>query len=79
MPVNRPASAQGVRLVACPGCGATTPFAASNPWRPFCSERCKNGDLGAWSSESYRVAARPPEADDELPEVPAPPGVAPRH
>lgn len=24
--------------------------------RPFCSERCKLMDLGAWSAEDYRVA-----------------------
>lgn len=24
-------------------------------WRPFCSERCKLIDLGAWAAESYRV------------------------
>ena len=24
-------------------------------WRPFCSERCKNIDLGDWASERYRV------------------------
>ena len=26
-----------------------------NPHRPFCSERCKIIDLGAWASESYKV------------------------
>lgn len=24
-------------------------------WRPFCSERCKLIDLGAWATERYRV------------------------
>jgi endogenous inhibitor of DNA gyrase (YacG/DUF329 family) len=23
--------------------------------RPFCSERCKTNDLGAWAAERYRV------------------------
>ena len=27
----------------------------ANPFRPFCSERCKLIDLGQWASESYRV------------------------
>ena len=70
------------RIVACPGCGAPSVYSADNPWRPFCSERCKNGDLGAWSSESYRVAAKPEEADDDLPEAPPAPaarGGMPRH
>jgi endogenous inhibitor of DNA gyrase (YacG/DUF329 family) len=24
-------------------------------WRPFCSQRCKMIDLGAWATERYRV------------------------
>jgi len=47
------------RLVACPGCGKQTSLAASNRWRPFCSERCRVADLGAWASETYRVAGKP--------------------
>jgi uncharacterized protein len=45
----------GVRLVRCPQCGGESPWSAANKWRPFCSERCKMIDLGAWASESYRV------------------------
>jgi endogenous inhibitor of DNA gyrase (YacG/DUF329 family) len=37
----------------------------ASPFRPFCSERCKLIDLGAWADERYRVAAADP-ADDEL-------------
>jgi hypothetical protein len=33
---------------------------AGNRFRPFCSERCKLIDLGAWASEQYRIAM--PEA-----------------
>lgn len=51
------------RTIECPTCGGKTEFAPSNPWRPFCSERCRRTDLGAWASESYRIAARP--AEDE--------------
>jgi endogenous inhibitor of DNA gyrase (YacG/DUF329 family) len=50
--------------VICPSCGDKTVFAPSNPYRPFCSARCKNVDLGAWASESYRVAAPPAPEDD---------------
>ena len=53
-------------MVACPLCGAQTPFSVENPWRPFCSERCKLIDLGAWASEAYRVPdAAQPEPQDE--------------
>jgi uncharacterized protein len=52
------------RTVRCPGCGGTSLYAASNPFRPFCSERCRGGDLGAWASEGYRVPAAPDPAED---------------
>jgi hypothetical protein len=47
------------RMVRCPACGGDSVYATSNPARPFCSERCKNMDFGAWASESFRVAAAP--------------------
>jgi endogenous inhibitor of DNA gyrase (YacG/DUF329 family) len=56
-----------VRLVPCPTCKTPTAFSAGNRWRPFCSERCRNADLGAWASESYRVAAEAPKDGDEPP------------
>ncbi|WP_298835435.1 DNA gyrase inhibitor YacG [uncultured Piscinibacter sp.] len=44
------------RTVRCPACGGPSEYGAANAWRPFCSERCKNHDFGAWASESYRVS-----------------------
>jgi endogenous inhibitor of DNA gyrase (YacG/DUF329 family) len=52
--------------VNCPACGKSTVFDAANPWRPFCSERCRITDLGAWASESYRIPAKPDD-DGETP------------
>jgi uncharacterized protein len=50
------------RLVPCPTCERPAPFAPDNPWRPFCSERCRQVDLGAWASEQFRLpAATPPD------------------
>ena len=46
------------RTVSCPRCGATVRWEAESPFRPFCSERCKMIDLGAWAAEEYRVAAK---------------------
>lgn len=43
------------RTVRCPQCGGDALFAPDNPWRPFCSERCQQIDLGCWASESYRI------------------------
>jgi len=43
------------RKVRCPQCGEDAIWAPENPWRPFCSERCKQIDLGCWASDSYRI------------------------
>jgi len=55
-------------LVACPTCGKSVLWTPANAWRPFCSERCKLVDLGAWADESYRVPIAntkdSPEADN---------------
>ena len=57
------------RSVACPICGKAVEWSAESPFRPFCSERCKLTDLGAWASESYRapVAEDPTDPDDAEP------------
>jgi endogenous inhibitor of DNA gyrase (YacG/DUF329 family) len=44
-----------VSKVRCPGCGGEALWSPENNYRPFCSERCKLIDLGAWASEAYRV------------------------
>ena len=44
-----------IRKVACPKCDAAVEWSTSNRFRPFCSERCRMIDLGAWASEDYRV------------------------
>ncbi|MFA9438911.1 DNA gyrase inhibitor YacG [Uliginosibacterium sp. sgz301328] len=55
-----------VRTVTCPQCGSPAEWSPRNPYRPFCSERCKLIDLGAWASESYRVTGQePPLMDDD--------------
>ncbi len=58
-------SSAGPRVVRCPACGGESIYAPSNPFRPFCSERCKNMDLGAWASEDFRVPDETPP--DDLP------------
>ena len=51
-----------MKTVPCPRCGGPSAYAPENKWRPFCSERCKIIDLGAWAAESYRVSS-----DDQQP------------
>jgi endogenous inhibitor of DNA gyrase (YacG/DUF329 family) len=52
-----------VRTVRCPGCGGDSVYAPTNPFRPFCCQRCKNLDFGAWASESFRVESEAPPDD----------------
>jgi len=44
--------------VKCPRCGKSANW-EGNEWRPFCSERCKLIDLGAWAGEEYRIPQEP--------------------
>lgn len=50
--------------IKCPICGNITTW-EENPWRPFCSERCKLIDLGAWATEEYLIEGRKEETEDE--------------
>ncbi|WP_367350777.1 DNA gyrase inhibitor YacG [Ottowia sp.] len=56
-------------VVRCPGCGGPSRYAPDNPFRPFCSERCKLADLGAWANEEFRVGAVE-DADGPLDDAP---------
>ncbi|NMM12246.1 MAG: DNA gyrase inhibitor YacG [Rhodoferax sp.] len=53
-PDNKTAPGQP-KLVRCPTCGGDSVYAPSNPFRPFCSERCQNIDFGAWATENFRM------------------------
>lgn len=41
-------------VVKCPNCGRETEY-SGNEFRPFCSERCKLIDFGAWAAEEYNI------------------------
>lgn len=42
--------------VPCPTCGAAVAWSVdASPWRPFCSERCRLLDLGAWFTEERAI------------------------
>ena len=43
-------------IVKCPHCGKETEF-NGNEFRPFCSERCKLLDFGAWADEEFTIAS----------------------
>jgi endogenous inhibitor of DNA gyrase (YacG/DUF329 family) len=48
------------RKVKCPTCRKETAW-ENNPYRPFCSDRCRLIDLGGWAQERYRIPGE--EAD----------------
>ena len=54
--------------VRCPNCRKDVAWEEANPWRPFCSERCRLADLGGWATERYRIpgeeVAPQDDADD---------------
>ncbi|MBC7419585.1 MAG: DNA gyrase inhibitor YacG [Bdellovibrio sp.] len=51
------------REVKCPQCGLLAFYTPENPYRPFCSERCRLIDLGEWASGNYTI---PVSKDSEL-------------
>ena len=48
----------------CPRCGTIVHW-EGNPYRPFCSERCKLIDLGRWVDGQYRIDGEKAADDDQ--------------
>jgi uncharacterized protein len=65
------------RSVHCPQCGKAVDWTPENRFRPFCSERCKLIDLGAWANESYRVPVVEASEDPDDGDAPDS-GISPR-
>jgi uncharacterized protein len=55
----------------CPTCDKPIEW-QNNPYRPFCSERCRLIDLGAWVNEEYTVPGEQVTIPDEPNGAPAP-------
>ena len=53
-----------VKIVNCPTCSTPVEWTAHSRFRPFCSERCKMKDLGAWATEQYKVPQSAAEHDE---------------
>jgi endogenous inhibitor of DNA gyrase (YacG/DUF329 family) len=49
--------------VKCPTCGALVRWVIDNPFRPFCSERCRLIDLGEWATGNYTIPGEPAEEE----------------
>ena len=53
----------------CPTCGRPIEWTDAWPQRPFCSDRCRLIDLGAWISEQRAIPGEPaPEAEPPRPQ-----------
>ena len=57
----------------CPICKREIEYSPNNPFRPFCSERCRMIDLGMWASERYGVAGGPTEDHEHRDDQPRKP------
>ncbi len=55
--------------VACPQCRKKVQWREDNPYRPFCSKRCRLIDLGAWADGSHRIAGEPAMDETEIDEM----------
>ena len=58
----------------CPICKRPLPEGeAAERYRPFCSKRCANVDLGRWLTGSYAIPAVEDEEEDETAPPPSDP------
>lgn len=49
--------------IPCPSCKKPVLMTPDFPQRPFCSDRCRLIDLGAWADERHRIAGEAVELD----------------
>lgn len=42
-------------IINCPICNAQTIYSPANEHRPFCSDKCRQIDLGAWAASDYSI------------------------
>ena len=72
MTEKRPTKA---RIWPCPKCKAPCRFDDTNPFRPFCSERCRCFDTASWATDNYRIpgpAVDPQQGLEERPSASEP-------
>lgn len=46
---------KNAQKIFCPTCKKPETWQDENPFKPFCSERCKLIDLGEWANESRKI------------------------
>jgi endogenous inhibitor of DNA gyrase (YacG/DUF329 family) len=53
------ADTEPVKIVACPTCRRSVPWREESRFRPFCSDRCRLIDLGAWAEGAHHIPGDP--------------------
>ena len=51
--------------VKCPNCGKENEYSTANKFRPFCSERCKLLDFGAWADGEFALPTQETNLSEE--------------
>lgn len=55
-----------VSVVKCPTCKRAVEWSEAAVYRPFCSDRCRLIDLGAWLDEKHAIPGEPAADEDRL-------------
>lgn len=50
--------------VKCPTCRRAVPWSEESVYRPFCSDRCRLIDLGAWLTEQHKIPDESAQSDE---------------
>ena len=53
-------------IVKCPTCRRDVEWSSASQYRPFCSDRCRLIDLGAWLSEQHKIPDEAGTVEDQL-------------
>ncbi len=63
--------ANKMQHVQCPNCQTRVEWSNDQPYRPFCSKRCRMIDFGAWANETYTIASNSNESKQDPESPPA--------
>jgi uncharacterized protein len=53
-------------IVKCPTCRRAVEWSDASPYRPFCSDRCRLIDMGAWLSEQHKIPDESESSEDQM-------------
>jgi uncharacterized protein len=60
-----------VTIVKCPTCRRPVEWSAESLYRPFCSDRCRLIDMGAWLTEQHKIPDESSAAGEDSPGAPS--------